>query len=149
MNLSVKPVLRVVAIGASLLIALASGAAMAAEWPTLALFWFAPRTSGSVVDPIFGKPLNFFLFALPAWKLIAGWLLTLAVVTCLLAVLFFLISGGSRAFGEHRASYVAIALARAVAHFRFSVTRLCDARVSGSLRPAVRAPHDLRRHQLH
>ena len=108
MNLSVKPVLRVVAIGASLLIALASGAAMAAEWTTLALFWFAPRTSGSVVDPMFGKPLNFFLFALPAWELMAGWLLTLAVVTCLLAVLFFLISGGARAFGEHRASYLVL-----------------------------------------
>ena len=108
MNLSVKPVLRVLAVGLSLLISLASAAAMAAEWPTLALFWFAPRTSGSVVDPIFGKPLNFFLFTLPAWDLIAGWLLTLAVVTCLLAVLFFLISGGSRAFGEHRASYIAL-----------------------------------------
>ena len=107
-NLSVKPVLRVVAIGASLLIALVSGAAMAAEWPALALFWFAPRTSGSVVDPIFGKPLNFFLFTLPAWDLIAGWLLTLAVIMCFLAILFFLISGGSRAFGEHRASYIAL-----------------------------------------
>ncbi|MGA8728980.1 MAG: UPF0182 family protein [Terracidiphilus sp.] len=107
-NLSVKPVLRVVAIGASLLIALGSGAAMAAEWPALALFWFAPRSSGSVVDPIFGKPLNFFLFTLPAWDLIAGWLLTLAVITCSLAILFFLISGGSRAFGEHRASYIAL-----------------------------------------
>ena len=107
-NLSVKPVLRVVAIGASLLIALGSGAAMAAEWPALALFWFAPRISGSVVDPIFGKPLNFFLFTLPAWDLIAGWLLTLAVIMCFLAGLFFLISGGSRAFGEHRASYIAL-----------------------------------------
>ena len=107
-NLLVKPVLRVVAIGASLLIALGSGAAMAAEWPALALFWFAPRISGSVVDPIFGKPLNFFLFTLPAWDLIAGWLLTLAVIMCFLAGLFFLISGGSRAFGEHRASYIAL-----------------------------------------
>ena len=107
-NLSVKPVLRIVAIGASLLIAFASGAAMAAEWPTLALYWFAPRTSGSVVDPVFGKPLNFFLFALPAWDLIAGWLLTLAIILCLVSGLFFLISGGSRAFGERRASYIAL-----------------------------------------
>ncbi len=107
-NLSVKPVLRFVAIGASLLIALVSGAAMAAEWPTLALFWFAPRTLGNVVDPVFGKPLNFFLFTLPAWDIIAGWLLTLAVIMCFLAGLFFLISGGSRAFGERRASYIAL-----------------------------------------
>ena len=32
-------------------------------------------------DPIFGRPLNFYLFTLPAWQLIVGWLLTLAVLT--------------------------------------------------------------------
>jgi uncharacterized protein len=105
LNLSVKPVLSFVAIGASLLIAFASGGAMASEWPTLALFWFAPGAAGNVADPIFGKPLNFFLFTLPAWNLIAGWLLTIAVITCLLAALFFLLSGGSRVFGERRVSY--------------------------------------------
>ena len=66
-----------------------------AEWPTLALFWYAPRATGSVVDPIFGKPLNFFLFALPAWHLLLGWLLTLAVITCILAAFFILITGGA------------------------------------------------------
>src|ERR1700757_2126230 len=85
LNLSVKPVLRFIAIGASLLIALATGGAMASEWPTLALFWFAPGATGPVPDPIFGKPLNFFLFTLPAWNLIAGWLLTVAVITCLVS----------------------------------------------------------------
>ena len=105
-NLSVTPVLRIIAIGISLLIALATGGTMAANWPTLALFWFAPRISGSVADPIFGKPLNFFLFTLPAWDLIAGWLLTMSVIACLLAALFILVSGGSRALGERRASYI-------------------------------------------
>jgi uncharacterized membrane protein (UPF0182 family) len=66
------------------------------EWPTLALFWYAPRATGGVVDPIFGKPVTFFLFTLPAWQLIAGWLLTLAVITCALAVFFILITGGTR-----------------------------------------------------
>jgi uncharacterized membrane protein (UPF0182 family) len=105
-SLPVTPVLRFIAIVASLLIALAGGAAMAAEWPTLALFWFAPPAAGSVSDPIFGRPLNFFLFTLPAWNLIAGWLLTMAVITCLLAAFFFLISGGSRMLVERRMSYV-------------------------------------------
>ena len=81
-KLPVEPVLRLIALGVSLAIAAATGAGMMAEWPTLALFWYAPRTAGGVVDPIFGKPLNFFLFTLPAWQLIAGWLLTLAVITC-------------------------------------------------------------------
>src|SRR6202167_4328868 len=95
-KLPVEPVLRLIALGISLAIAAATGAGMMAEWQTLALFWFAPSATGSVVDPIFGKPLNFFLFALPAWQLVAGWLLTLAVITCLVAAFFVLITGGSR-----------------------------------------------------
>jgi len=96
LKLPVEPVLRVIALVVSLLIAVATGAGMMSEWPMLALFWYAPASAGGVVDPIFGKPLNFFLFALPAWQLIAGWLLTLAVITCLLAAGFILIAGGSR-----------------------------------------------------
>src|SRR6202451_2675907 len=96
-KLPVEPVLRLIALGASLAIAAATGAGMMAEWPTLALFWYAPRTAGGVVDPIFGKALNFFLFALPAWQLVAGWLLSLAAITCVLAVFFIFIAGGTRA----------------------------------------------------
>src|ERR1700730_9183373 len=96
-RLPVEPVLRLLALGLSLAIAAAPGAGMMAEWPTLALFWYAPRPSGGVTDPIFGKPLNFFLFTLPALQLIAGWLLSLAVIGCLLAAFFVLITGGSRA----------------------------------------------------
>ena len=33
-------------------------------------------------DPIFGRSLGFYLFTLPAWQLIAGWLLALAVLIC-------------------------------------------------------------------
>jgi len=101
LKLPVEPVLRLIALGLALVIAAATGAGMMAEWPTLALFWYAPRAyaagaSGSVVDPIFGKPLSFFLFTLPAWQLIAGWLLTLAAIICVLAIFFILITGGSR-----------------------------------------------------
>src|ERR1700730_17115816 len=39
------------ALGVSLAIAAATGAGMMAEWPTLALFWYAPRPSGGVTDP--------------------------------------------------------------------------------------------------
>jgi uncharacterized protein len=95
-KLPVEPVLRVIALGVSLAIAAATGASMMAEWPTLALFWYAPHSPDGVMDPIFGKALNFFLFTLPAWQLIAAWLLSLSVIGCLLAVFFVLITGGSR-----------------------------------------------------
>ena len=100
LRLPFELVLRIITLFASLAIASASGAVMAAEWPTLALFWYAPRATGGVVDPIFGKPLNFFLFTLPAWQLITGWLLTLACITCVVALLFILITGGTRALGK-------------------------------------------------
>jgi len=105
-RLPVEPVLRLIALGVSLVIAAITGAGMMVEWPTLALFWYAPPSAG-VVDPIFGKPLNFFLFTLPAWQLIANWLLTLAVITCALAVLFIFISGGASVLARRR-SYLTL-----------------------------------------
>jgi len=104
-RLTVEPVMRFAALGVSLAVAGATGAEMMAEWPTLALLWFAPRATGDVVDPIFGKPLNFFLFTLPAWQLMTDWLLLLAVITCGLAVFFLLITGGTRALTRSRSSY--------------------------------------------
>jgi uncharacterized membrane protein (UPF0182 family) len=107
-KLPVEPVLRLIALGLSLAIAAATGAGMMAEWPTLALFWYTPRPTGGVVDPIFGKPLNFFLFTLPAWQLLAGWLLTLAVITCVLAVFFILVTGGSRVLAGRLSRHVTL-----------------------------------------
>src|ERR1017187_2664478 len=107
-KLPVERVLRLIALGVSLAIAAATGAGVMAEWPTLTLFWYAPRATGSVVDPIFGKPLNFFLFTLPAWQLILGWLLTLAVITCILAVFFILITGGARALAGSLSRHVTL-----------------------------------------
>jgi uncharacterized membrane protein (UPF0182 family) len=106
-KLPVEPVLRLIALAVSLAIALATGAGMMAEWPTLALFWYAPSAAGGVVDPIFGQPLNFFLFTLPAWQLVAGWLLTLAVITCALALFFVLITGGTSVLAR-RSSFVTL-----------------------------------------
>ena len=96
LKLPVEPVLRLIALGISLFVAFLAGAAMMSEWPTLALFWYAPHIAGGIVDPIFGKPLNFFLFTLPAWQVLLHWLLTLSIITCALAIFFLLIAGGAR-----------------------------------------------------
>jgi uncharacterized membrane protein (UPF0182 family) len=106
-RLPVEPVMRLLAFGGSAAIALVTGAGMMGEWPTFALFRYAPAAVGGVVDPIFGKPLNFFLFTLPAWQLISGWLLTLAIISCVLAGFFILITGGAGAFAGRR-SYLTI-----------------------------------------
>jgi uncharacterized protein len=107
-RLPVEPVLRLIALGVSLAIAAATGAGMMAQWPTLALYWYGgvslgPQAAASaVVDPIFGRPLHFYLFTLPAWQLIAGWLMTLAVIVCAMAVFFVTITGGSRVLTGRR-----------------------------------------------
>ena len=103
-KLSLKPVLRIVSIGGSLIIAMLSGGAMAAEWQTLALWWYAPRGTSTITDPIFARPLDFYLFTLPAWQLILGWLMTLSVIACVLAVVFLLVSGSTRAISGDRLS---------------------------------------------
>jgi hypothetical protein len=96
-NLPVAPVLHAIAIIVALLISLATGAAMQAQWPTFALYWYAPHSTGAVIDPIFNLPLNFYLFTLPAWQFFAGWLMTMAFIVAVLAVLFLLVAGSARA----------------------------------------------------
>jgi uncharacterized membrane protein (UPF0182 family) len=100
-KLPVAPVLRIAALALSLLVALATAAAMQAQWITFALFLYAPAhtdgVAGMFVDPIFGKSLAFYFFALPAMQLLSGWLLTLVILSCILAALFILASGGADA----------------------------------------------------
>jgi uncharacterized protein len=97
-ELPVAKFLRIIAVIAALLISIATGFAMEAQWPTLALYWYAPHTA-TIADPIFNRPLGFYLFTLPAWQMMAGWLLTLAVLVCVLSVLFLIAAGGGRALG--------------------------------------------------
>jgi uncharacterized protein len=97
-ELPIGKFLHIVGTVLAVIIAIATGFAMESQWSTLGLYWYAPHAAESVTDPIFRRPLDFYLFTLPAWQLIAGWLLTLAVLVCVLAVLFLIAAGGSRAF---------------------------------------------------
>src|SRR5271156_37517 len=108
LRLPVESILRFAAIGASLLIALVTGTVMMAQWPTLALYWYAPRTSVGVADSIFGKSLSFYLLKLPAWQLFSGWLMMLAVVTCVVAAFLFVVANSTRALEGIRRSYNAL-----------------------------------------
>lgn len=105
LNLPVGPALKWISLAVSLVIGGLTGLGMMSDWPVLALFLYAPKATGTLTDPIFSKPLNFYLFTLPAWQLIDGWLLTLAVVTCAVAVVFLVITSGSRALTKQKMSY--------------------------------------------
>jgi uncharacterized membrane protein (UPF0182 family) len=110
--LPVEPVLRLIALGLSIFVALITAASMMAQWTTFGLFWygqperlqFEGAAGAALTDPIFGRPLTFYLFTLPAWNLISGWLVTLAVVACVVALFFVLIAGGARALSGRRPS---------------------------------------------
>jgi hypothetical protein len=100
-KLPIEPVLNLTALGLALAISAAIGASMMAQWTTLALYWHAPR-GATTLDPVFGRPLSFYLFTLPALQLIAGWLLTLAVIACAIAALFVAVTGSARVLSGHR-----------------------------------------------
>ena len=104
-KLPVERILRLIALLAALAIAVVTGASMMAQWPTLALYWYAPHRADGVLDPILGKPLNFYLFTLPAWQFITDWLLTLAVIACGVAGFFILTGSGTRGFTERRGNF--------------------------------------------
>src|SRR6185436_2402242 len=102
-SLPVEPVLRLMALGAALFIAVITVFGMMSEWTTLALYWYGrSAVASSAVDPIFGRPIPFYLFTLPALDLVSGWLTTLAVMACGIAIFFVVVGGGLRALGGRR-----------------------------------------------
>jgi uncharacterized membrane protein (UPF0182 family) len=88
-QLPVDSILKLIALGLAIIIALLIGSSMMSSWTTLSLFWYAPRDT-AMPDPIFGNPLAFYLFTLPAWELISGWFLSLTIIACVIAGLFAL-----------------------------------------------------------
>src|SRR5262245_60333349 len=66
-TLPVEPVLRLIAIGGAVLLAIVSGAGMMSDWTTLALYWSGAGDAAiSTADPIFNQSIPFYLFTLPA-----------------------------------------------------------------------------------
>ncbi|MQA31644.1 MAG: UPF0182 family protein [Luteitalea sp.] len=106
-SLPVEPVLRLIALLIAVVISGLTGLGMMAQWTTLGLYWHgsAAVAAGGTVDPIFGRPLGFYLFTYPAWQLVAGWFTTLAVITCVIAGFFAVITNGTRAITRKPAGY--------------------------------------------
>jgi uncharacterized protein len=101
-KLPVKRIMNFVARLVFVVIALITAASMMEEWDTFALYWYAQRSPGSIVDPIFGRPLHFYLFTLPVWQLIASWLLTIAIIAVIVALFFVLVTGAFHILSAYR-----------------------------------------------
>jgi uncharacterized membrane protein (UPF0182 family) len=89
-EISPARIMRPVSWAVSLIFGLMYGIGMSAEWRYFALYMNQPATTGS--DPIFQKPLGFYLFSLPIHQSLNGWLLMLAFVILCAAVVFALVS---------------------------------------------------------
>ena len=105
-KLPVGPVLSLAAILVSTLVALGTAAAMMGDWPTLALWWYgrdaALSAAARSADPIFRRPLAFYLFTLPAWQMFADWALRLAFLIFAMGLFFFATSGTGRVLRRSR-----------------------------------------------
>jgi uncharacterized protein len=90
--LEIRParVMRPLAWGVSIFFGLIYGIAMSEAWEQFALYLNQPVTAGA--DPIFQKPLGFYLFTLPVHQLLSGWLVTLTFTILCAALIYALVS---------------------------------------------------------
>lgn len=99
----------------SLLFGLFFGLDMSAEWERFALYLNQVPTN--LADPIFQKPVSFYLFTLPVHQCLSGWLTTLAVIILFAAIFYALVSlpqnlkASFSNFGSRKSGYAAVSFA--------------------------------------
>jgi uncharacterized protein len=64
------------------------GLALSGQWETFALYLNQPAAAATT-DPIFGKPLGFYLFTIPVLEWVTGTFLMVSIVVLLGAILLF------------------------------------------------------------
>ncbi|MEP6741684.1 MAG: UPF0182 family protein [bacterium] len=74
----------------AILFAIFYGLDMKGAWQTFALY--LNQTQAAAVDPIFHKPVSFYLFSLPLYDLISSWLITLTFVVLCASIIYSLLA---------------------------------------------------------
>ena len=107
--ISLEPLVRFAIIGISLVVGAGTGLGMSAEWTTFALYWHSgletlggAQAAAAELDPIFGRPLAFYFFSLPARRLIVGWMTTLATILMIAAVASSVLASSPQLPGPRR-----------------------------------------------
>jgi uncharacterized membrane protein (UPF0182 family) len=85
-NFSPSRVLRPLAWIVSLIAGLIFGLGMREAWRSFALY--SHQVSTELTDPIFHKPVGFYLFTLPIYDAISTWLLYLAIIILIAAIIY-------------------------------------------------------------
>ena len=115
-NFAPAKILRPVAWVVAVVIGLFFGLDMRGNWRRFALYLHQAQTSG--VDPIFQKPVGFYFFSLPVYELISGWLIALAFITLVAALVYALLSYPQKiktaSVNTRRTGYAVVSVALAV-----------------------------------
>src|SRR6185295_6493753 len=77
-----RPLAWIVAVGGGLV----AGLGMREEWRSFALYFYQPQTG--LADPIFNKPVGFYLFTLPVYDSVSSWAVSIAFVILVVAVIY-------------------------------------------------------------
>src|SRR6266853_4561104 len=89
-NFSPARVLRPLAWIISVLAGLVFGLGMRDAWRSFALYLHG--APGDLSDPIFNKPIGFYLFTLPVYEAFSNWLLYLSFITLIGAIIYALLA---------------------------------------------------------
>lgn len=108
----VEPLRRLGAIGIPAALGVIAGFTLATNWPVVAL-WLNATPFGTV-DPEFGLDLGFYVFELPFWQLLVGFLSAAALLSAIAALATAYLYGSIRVVGRQvrisRAARIQIAL---------------------------------------
>jgi uncharacterized membrane protein (UPF0182 family) len=74
----------------ALLFGVASGFSMKGEWKEFGLYLNQPATA--MPDPVFGRPLGFYLFSLPIYDTLSSWIVSLTFIILCATLLFSLLA---------------------------------------------------------
>jgi hypothetical protein len=89
-NFSPSRILRPLAWVVSVLAGLVFGLGMLESWRTFALYFHKSATD--LRDPIFNKPVGFYLFTLPVYDIVSAWLLYLSIIILIGAIVYALLA---------------------------------------------------------
>lgn len=94
MNFFPQTFMRPLEWGVALFWSFLAGASMSVRWMVFALYFKQPATANP--DPVFGKPLGFYLFGWPLLSMIASWLSGVFILIFLMAALYAFVTYVSR-----------------------------------------------------
>src|ERR1035437_2920622 len=70
----------------SIIFAIVYGLELSSDWQAWVLYFHQPVTL--TADPIFGKSVGFYLFSLPIYEIVAGWLTSIAIILFVASVVY-------------------------------------------------------------